>query len=273
MTKILRQPLRPILISLTATLLASCLSNHGPLTNRSENLAPDLDQATLDKELHRLDESNTDGNQSQSPQNLTPLGTDEQLVDSSEDQVTEEPGDELSEPGEEAPKNLGPTLSQSDGPIDLNTEVKKWIQYFTARDRDRFQRFIDRGAKYKPMIEKVLAEHGVPKELYYQAMIESGFSTMAKSSASAVGIWQFIRPTGVRYGLKVTNWLDERRDPMRSTRQLPATYQIFTACINPGTLPWRPITQVKAESCEPSWRAIAEIFGALPKKERFLRKQ
>ncbi len=102
-------------------------------------------------------------------------------------------------------------------PIELNQQVKKWIQYFTKEDPDRFARFVGRGQKFRKMIEAILTEHGVPKELYYLALIESGFATQATSHASAVGVWQFIRGTGVRYGLTVNNILDERRDPVLAT--------------------------------------------------------
>ena len=102
-------------------------------------------------------------------------------------------------------------------PMVINKQVEKWIKYFTVKDRDRFQRFLLRGEKYRPMITAVLRDQDIPTELYYQAMIESGFYTAATSRASAVGIWQFIKGTGKRYGLRVDGQVDERRDPMRST--------------------------------------------------------
>jgi membrane-bound lytic murein transglycosylase D len=102
-------------------------------------------------------------------------------------------------------------------PLELNEDVERWIEYFTVRDGERFRRFLERGEKYKPMIMAVLRDQGIPTEIYYQAMIESGFTTHATSRASAVGIWQFVRETGRRYGLRVDQYVDERRDPMRST--------------------------------------------------------
>jgi membrane-bound lytic murein transglycosylase D len=102
-------------------------------------------------------------------------------------------------------------------PIELNDSVERWIEYFTVKDTERFQRFIERGEKYRPMITAVLKEQGIPTEIYYQAMIESGFATAATSHASAVGVWQFIKDTGRRYGLRVDSYVDERRDPMRAT--------------------------------------------------------
>ncbi len=116
--------------------------------------------------------------------------------------------------------SVGDEISQATHaaiPIEINDDVQKWITYFTTKDQERFQRFLDRGEQYRPHITAVLRDQGVPTEIYYQAMIESGFATAAKSSASAVGIWQFMRGTGIRYGLRVDNYVDERRDPMRST--------------------------------------------------------
>lgn len=103
-------------------------------------------------------------------------------------------------------------------PIEVNASVLKWIHYFTKKDRERFQRFINRGNFYRDLIESILAEESIPKEVYYLGMIESGYSVHARSHAKAVGPWQFMRGTGLMYGLKVDNDVDERRDIVRSTR-------------------------------------------------------
>ena len=102
-------------------------------------------------------------------------------------------------------------------PLEINAAVQKWLAFFTGRDRERFQRFLNRGETYRPMIMAVLKDQGIPPELYFLAMIESGFAIHARSHAHAVGIWQFIKPTGRRYGLRVNPLLDERRDPVRAT--------------------------------------------------------
>ena len=95
--------------------------------------------------------------------------------------------------------------------------VKKWLHYFTVREHERFQRFLNRGEYYRNFIEQQLEAHDLPKELYYLAMIESGFRNQARSRAQAVGIWQFMPRTGRHYGLRVDGYLDERMDPVRST--------------------------------------------------------
>jgi len=102
-------------------------------------------------------------------------------------------------------------------PVEVNEEVEKWIHFFTVRRPDLFQRYLDRGEKYKAMILPILEENDIPTEIYYLALIESGFVQNARSHAAAVGIWQFIAGTGSRYGLRIDGYVDERIDPHRST--------------------------------------------------------
>lgn len=96
--------------------------------------------------------------------------------------------------------------------------VQRWIRYFSHDDRERFDRFMRRGSLYKTLIQDILTEHGVPAEMYYLAMVESGFSRKARSHAQAVGIWQFAASTARLYGLRVDKYVDERLDVIRSTR-------------------------------------------------------
>lgn len=98
-----------------------------------------------------------------------------------------------------------------------NPWVQKWIEYFTVQGRGHYSRYIERGARYRTAVEEILKQHGVPPELYYLALIESGFAVHAKSTASAVGIWQFISGTGRRYGLRINRYVDERKDFLRAT--------------------------------------------------------
>ncbi len=76
---------------------------------------------------------------------------------------------------------------------------------------------LERGARYEPMIRERFEAEGLPGDLFYLALIESGYSSEAVSRAYAVGMWQFMRSTGRGYGLRVDTWVDERRDPVKAT--------------------------------------------------------
>jgi hypothetical protein len=107
--------------------------------------------------------------------------------------------------------------TQFDFPITINSRVEYWIDYFTGRGRGVFEKYLDRSEYFIPYISPVLKQNGMPQDLVYLAMIESGFNNLARSHAAAVGPWQFISATGKRYGLMVNWWVDERRDVRKST--------------------------------------------------------
>lgn len=100
----------------------------------------------------------------------------------------------------------------------MTKRVRFWINYFTKDQKERFQRFLNNGQQYRPLIEKILEQEGVPKDLYYVGLIESGYYLKAKSHASAVGPWQFIKGTAKRYKLYVSYDVDERKDIFKATR-------------------------------------------------------
>jgi membrane-bound lytic murein transglycosylase D len=106
-----------------------------------------------------------------------------------------------------------------------------WKNYFTVRAKDRFERMMNRGENYRELIYQVMRDHGLPEELYYVALIESGFVIQARSHASAVGPWQFIRGTATRYGMRVTPAVDERTNIHKATigaaRYFQDLYNIF----------------------------------------------
>ncbi|MDE0152097.1 MAG: LysM peptidoglycan-binding domain-containing protein [Bdellovibrionales bacterium] len=108
--------------------------------------------------------------------------------------------------------------SYEDVVIEERPEVDVWIQYFTGRGKDNMKLYLERSTRYMDLMRSVLRESGLPDKLIYVAMIESGFSFKARSRAQAMGYWQFIEPTGRRYGLKVDQFIDERKDPLLSTK-------------------------------------------------------
>jgi len=103
-------------------------------------------------------------------------------------------------------------------PTEINSSVEKWIAYFQGRGRPHMERYLLRSTRYEALMKKVLRDNKLPEDLFYIALIESGFSSQAFSHASAVGYWQFIRGTGKRYKLNINKMVDERRDPVLSTQ-------------------------------------------------------
>ena len=97
-------------------------------------------------------------------------------------------------------------------------DVNKWIKYFTGKGREQMQIYLERSSRYITLMKSVLKESGLPMDLVYVSLIESGFSPKALSHANAVGYWQFIYGTGKRYGLRIDGYVDERKDFILSTR-------------------------------------------------------
>ena len=106
----------------------------------------------------------------------------------------------------------------SDLPLVLNGPVQSYLKTFSHTQKASFQAALARSGRYLPMMRRIFAEYGLPQDLIYIALVESGFSPYARSPKDAVGIWQFIEGTAKRYGLKVTDQVDERQDPEKSTR-------------------------------------------------------
>jgi soluble lytic murein transglycosylase-like protein len=100
--------------------------------------------------------------------------------------------------------------------------VRYFVRDFSKNQKEFFARTLARSGKFFPMIARVLREEGLPEELAYLALIESNFHPQASSASGAVGLWQLIPETARRYGLKIDAWLDERRDPVKSTRAAAA---------------------------------------------------
>ena len=98
-----------------------------------------------------------------------------------------------------------------------NEQVDFFIDFLQWQNRDKTRLWLERLGLYGPMIQQKLEERGMPKDLIWLAMIESGLDPNAYSRADAAGLWQFIAETGQRHGLEVSEYVDERRDPVRAT--------------------------------------------------------
>lgn len=105
-----------------------------------------------------------------------------------------------------------------DFPVTVNKHVEFYLDYFQNQQRDQFSRWLSRSGRYVPMIQAQLRQAGLPEDLAYLPLIESGFNLTAYSSAKAVGPWQFMYGTALDYGLRVNSYVDERRDPIKSTQ-------------------------------------------------------
>ncbi len=115
------------------------------------------------------------------------------------------------------PPSTPRTSSPSEYPVDLNRRVRYFLDRFTGIRRGVIGRWVERSTRYLQMVRDVFRREGIPEDLAYTAMIESGFDPTAVSRAGAKGLWQFMAKTGRNYGLRVDHWVDERLDPEKST--------------------------------------------------------
>ncbi|MDX1647802.1 MAG: transglycosylase SLT domain-containing protein, partial [Longimicrobiales bacterium] len=103
-----------------------------------------------------------------------------------------------------------------DLPLESNARVERWERAFRTTRRAEFERLMQRRALFSEMILDKLRERDMPEDLLYIPVIESGLSPFAVSRVSAVGLWQFMSPTALQYGLRMDEYVDERRDPVRA---------------------------------------------------------
>jgi len=99
----------------------------------------------------------------------------------------------------------------------LNWRTEHWLRYFQGKGRGHFTRWLERVEMYRDIIEPILVEQELPRDLLFLAVIESGLNLNARSSVKATGPWQFMAGTGRLFGLRINWWIDERKDIVAAT--------------------------------------------------------
>ena len=164
----------------------------------------------------------------------SPIPADTMLVkDTVKTELVSLPSDIDFVPADESPELIADRLGCLQKIIELsyNSKVHAFIDYFTVRDREYTKMVLRRRDLYFPLFEKKLKAYGLPDELKYLSIIESGLNPRVMSSARAVGLWQFMSGTGSYFGLR-NNWFtDDRMDPEKATdaacQYLSQLYSIF----------------------------------------------
>ncbi len=148
-------------------------------------------------------------------------GVEEEVIYPDEEQLTTEEGINVELPEVKLnvplPFPYPVTKVSFDFPVTYNTQVENWIKFFTGKGRIHFAEWLSRMYLYIDYVKREFIKNNLPSDLAYLPLIESGFNVRARSPAWAIGMWQFMAYTGRKYGLKINYWIDERRDPWKST--------------------------------------------------------
>jgi membrane-bound lytic murein transglycosylase D len=110
-----------------------------------------------------------------------------------------------------------PTWDIDVASYETHARVERYVRLFSGPARERIVKHLEAGSRYEPMIRAKFRQGGLPEDMYYLALVESGYNPHAYSRAAAVGMWQFMVSTARGMGMRVDWWVDERRDPVRST--------------------------------------------------------
>jgi membrane-bound lytic murein transglycosylase D len=127
---------------------------------------------------------------------------------------------ELQGPAEPEPTALASGLEPYE--VIVNDQIQRFVDHYTGSRREIIGLWLSRSGRYLDMIREVFRAQGLPEDLAFVAMVESGFNPVAVSRAGAKGLWQFMAATARRYGLRVDHWVDERLDPVKSTNAAAA---------------------------------------------------
>jgi len=163
-------------------------------------------------------------------------------------------------------------------PLQRHPSVDRWMDTFQTSRRGEFQALLTRRGTYEDLIHRKLRERGMPEELMYLAMMESGLSTGAVSQVSAVGLWQFMDVTARQFGLRVDTYVDERRDPVRATdaaldylEWLHArfgSWYLAAAAYNAGPARIERVLHAHADGRTGEEELYWEVLGHLPRETR-----
>ena len=202
---------------LAAAVLAGCAGRSGPASG------PEPLPAVLETPSDQQPGARTGTSTTESVDSLgSPIEAEiaAELETAADSVADEEALEELADAG--PPSTGEETAVGTTWDIDVETyndhdRVQHYLDFFTGNGRDRMAIWLERLPRYEEMIRARLAEHDLPGDLVYLALIESGFSNRAVSRARAVGMWQFMPATGRAYGLRIDGWIDERRDPVKAT--------------------------------------------------------
>ena len=164
-------------------------------------------------------------------------------------------------------------------PLDVHPRVEKWLEAFQTTRRAEFAHLLVQKQRFDEIIQSNLRTRGMPEELVYIPMIESEYSPFAVSHVSAVGLWQFMSPTAMQYGLRVDPYVDERRDPVRATdaaleyldylhNRFGGSWYLAAAAFNAGPGRLERVLNRHAQGKEWNDALFWEIVDYLPRETR-----